>query len=459
MKFKEVKAKRAKVKSRAEVERARQRRKAERKKRRADWLQRRADRREEEKHRRAENGEPQVTKARSKRDPMSHHGTESVDATILKLLGKSHKSRKVVGKGKRVEKKKVETQQGPEGTKWRPGMREEASEGWQEERRLKQQAGAERSTKEKETTDLASKVQSEPKIVEEKQGGEAEVHQIEPMPPCMVFYQVNRKQVTISLTQIHCYYFFSFFTVIEFSPVQVHADHLCTPEAHLGSWPVPPPNSILVPPFFPPCQIAELLDRQKPPADSPASLTSSSGSDERVVLEDIGTDLEADLNWDPYEAACSNWDEVEAQQDTERRDEERESTDPGCLQLHPENQQTLPDFPPPPSLLSDVPPSPTFHPGATTSIPPMPPCMEFYKVRRKQVTVSLTQILVITFSYFSLNFPLFRCTQTTSAPQKLTLAPGHLRLQTPSLFPPSSHPASRQVSSRMFHPLQHSIQK
>ena len=222
------------------------------------------------------------------------------------------------------------------------------------------------------------------------------------MPPCMVFYQVNRKQVTISLTQIHGYYFFSFFTVIEFSLVQVHADHLCTPEAHLGSWPVPPPNSILVPPFFPPCQIAELLDRQKPPADSPASLTSSSGSDERVVLEDIGTDLEADLNWDPYKAACSNWDEVEAQQDTERRDEERESTDPGCLQLHPENQQTLPDFPPPPSLLSDVPPSPTFHPEATASIPPMPPCMEFYQVRRKQVTLSLTQIHVYNiFSFFT----------------------------------------------------------
>ena len=93
VKFKEVKAKRAKVKSRAEVERARQRRKAERQKKRADWLQRRADRREEEKQRRDERGEPQVTKTRSKRrDPKSHHGTEMVDTTILKLLGKSHKS-------------------------------------------------------------------------------------------------------------------------------------------------------------------------------------------------------------------------------------------------------------------------------------------------------------------------------------------------------------------------------
>ena len=212
-------------------------------------------------------------------------------------------------------------------------MREEAREGWQEERRLKQQAGAERSTKEKETTDLASKVQSEPKIVEEKQGGEAEVHQIEPMPPCMVFYQVNRKQVTISLTQIHGYYFFSFFTVIEFSPVQVHADHLCTPEAHLGSWPVPPQNSILVPPSFSPCQIAQLLDRQKPLADSSADLTdslaSNSGSDERVVLEDMGPDLEADLYWDPYKAASSNYDEEEAKRDTEREEEEQRRTERG----------------------------------------------------------------------------------------------------------------------------------
>ena len=379
VKFKEVKAKRRKVESKTQAERARKLGKAERKKRRADRLQRRADRREEEKHRRAESGETLVTKAKSKRDPKSHHGTESVDTTILKLLGKSRKSKKVAAKSKKNlgEKKKVERVE----AKWKPGMRNEAREGWQEERKLRKKAEAERcskketttgstmpktsdsksfvedilselvtnlpvsgekkvlhwspnrSTKEKETTDLASKVQSEPKIVEEKQGGEAEVHQIEPMPPCMVFYQVNRKQVTISLTQIHGYYFFSFFTVIEFSPVQVHADHLCTPEAHLGSWPVPPQNSILVPPSFSPCQIAQLLDRQKPLADSSADLTdslaSNSGSDERVVLEDMGPDLEADLYWDPYKAASSNYDEEEAKRDTEREEEEQRRTERG----------------------------------------------------------------------------------------------------------------------------------
>ena len=205
VKFKEVKAKRTKVKSRAEVERARQRRKAERQKRRADWLQRRADRRKEEKHRRAENGEPQVTKARSKRDPMSHHGTESVDTTILKLLGKSHKPKKVSGKGKtnKVEKKKVETQQGPEGPRWKPGVREEAREGWQEERKLKQQAEAESSSKKKKTTagsysqqtlpdfpptpSLLSNVPPSPIFHPEA------TTSIPPMPPCMEFYQVRRK--------------------------------------------------------------------------------------------------------------------------------------------------------------------------------------------------------------------------------------------------------------------------
>ena len=231
VKFKEVKAKRAKVKSRAEVERARQRRKAERQKKRADWLQRRADRREEEKQRRDERGEPQVTKTRSeRRDPKSHHGTEMVDTTILKLLGKSHKSKKVAGKNKpnRVEMKKVGTQHGSEGAKWKPGMREEPREGWQEERKLKQQAEAESSSKKKKTTAGSHSQQtlpdfpptpSPPSDVPPSPTFHPEATaSIPPMPPCMEFYQVRRKQVTLSLTQIHGYNIFSFFPVIEFSP-------------------------------------------------------------------------------------------------------------------------------------------------------------------------------------------------------------------------------------------------
>ena len=231
VKFKEVKAKRAKVKSRAEVERARQRRKAERQKKRADWLQRRADRREEEKQRRDERGEPQVTKTRSKRrDPKSHHGTEMVDTTILKLLGKSHKSKKVAGKNKpnRVEMKKVGTQHGSEGAKWKPGMREEPREGWQEERKLKQQAEVESSSKKKKTTAGSHSQQtlpdfpptpSPPSDVPPSPTFHPEATaSIPPMPPCMEFYQVRRKQVTLSLTRIHGYNIFSFFAVIEFSP-------------------------------------------------------------------------------------------------------------------------------------------------------------------------------------------------------------------------------------------------
>ena len=55
----------------------------------------------------------------------------------------------------------------------------------------------------------------------------------------------------------------------------MHADHLCTPEAHLGTWPPPPPNSILVPPFFSPCQPASLFSDVPPsPTFHPEVITS-----------------------------------------------------------------------------------------------------------------------------------------------------------------------------------------
>ena len=244
LKFKRVKTTKRKVKTKSEMERARKAGKLERKNKRKARLQRRADRREEEKQRRAESGEPQVTKTKSKRDPKSNHGTESVDATILKLLGKSHKFKKVAGKGKNgvVEKKKVQTQQETGEAKWRPGMRREAGEGWQEERKLRQQAEAKRTSKKEKTTDSTMPKTSDTKVfrgVEEKQGGKTDAQQVvpivdggsdheadgghcssgdgapevewpqcdqtplEPMPPCMNFYQVRRKEVTVSSTQIH----------------------------------------------------------------------------------------------------------------------------------------------------------------------------------------------------------------------------------------------------------------
>ena len=45
--------------------------------------------------------------------------------------------------------------------------------------------------------------------------------------------------------------------------VQVHVDHLCSWEAHLGNWPVPPPNAILAPPFFSTFQLAKLGSRRR----------------------------------------------------------------------------------------------------------------------------------------------------------------------------------------------------
>ena len=156
LKFKKMKAPRKqKVKSRSERERMRLDRQPERKKKREEWLNRRAKKREEEKLARAESGEPEVTKAKAKRNPKSNHGKEQIDAIILKLLGKSHKSEKVCvkGKKKKAEKKKGETQQGADQMKWKPGMKEEAGEGWQEERKLRQEAESKRSSKEKETTD------------------------------------------------------------------------------------------------------------------------------------------------------------------------------------------------------------------------------------------------------------------------------------------------------------------
>ena len=276
VKFKEVKAKKKKVKSRAERERARRSERLERQLRKEARLQRRTARREEEKQRRAERGEPQVTKTRSKRDPKSHHGTEMVDTTILKLLGKSHKSKKVAGKSKpiRVEMKKVGKQHGSEGAKWKPGMREEPREGWQEERRLKQQAEMESNSKKKKPTGPTTSMASD--------------------DSCMT---------------------------------QLAGDI-----------------------------VSNLVTNLPVTGDRAVPKTSGVG----LVLEEIGSDFEADLRWDPHTAAGES------------------------------SQQTLLDFPPAPSLFSDVPPSPTFHPETTFSIPPMPPCMEFYQVRRKQVTVSLS---------------------------------------------------------------------
>ena len=130
----------------------------EREEKRKERLQRRAAKREEEKQRRAEGGDAEVKKAKTKkRDTKSNHGTEQVDAVILKLLGKSHKSKIVAGKGKKgvVGQKKVDSK-GTVGTKWRPGMRGEGGDKMQRRQRIQQRrklmkrAQAERSLKKRE---------------------------------------------------------------------------------------------------------------------------------------------------------------------------------------------------------------------------------------------------------------------------------------------------------------------
>ena len=205
-----------------------------RKKKREDLLKTLKQRREE-KQRKKEAGEPLVTKKKAKRDLKSHHGAEKVDATILKLLGKSHKSCKKVGplKSKKSDMK-VEEVAAP---KWRNGMREERRESWSARAQLRKRTPCPKNlvkTKaavsgqivicsEQKTFKPFSR-EDETKTEEEKQvkavqevpivdigpdyeaegghcssgdGAEEMVWPLpiqtplEPMPPCMEFYQVR----------------------------------------------------------------------------------------------------------------------------------------------------------------------------------------------------------------------------------------------------------------------------
>ena len=241
-KFKKTKRKtkrkatsRSKGEARSKVQRARKG--EERKKKREEWLLMRAQRREEEKQRKADMGEPVVTKVKAKRDAKSHHGTEQVDTTIIKILGRSHKTHKklaVKSKGEKVEE--------VAGPKWRHGMREEKHES----RRVRAQPQKKSSEKVESKSRAAGEIiissevestaeERQPKVVptgnkadkldwaEEKQsklvpivdiGLDYEAHgglgssgvgttelawplpnqaPLQLMPPCMEFYQVRRE--------------------------------------------------------------------------------------------------------------------------------------------------------------------------------------------------------------------------------------------------------------------------
>ena len=126
-KFKEAKAKRKKMKSRAKAEKERKKKRPERQKRKADKVKRRAQKKEEERLKRAERGEPEVIKVK-KSATNSHHGTEQIDSTILKLLRKSHRSKKEV-----PQKKENKVGRPEVASQWR-GVREERHEASQEKK-------------------------------------------------------------------------------------------------------------------------------------------------------------------------------------------------------------------------------------------------------------------------------------------------------------------------------------
>ena len=224
-------------------ERKKKREDLSRKKKREDLLKTRKERREEEKQRKKDAGEPLVTKKNAK-NLKSHHGAEQVDATILRLLGRSHKScKKVAPKIKKMAPKsknsdrKVEEVAGP---KWRHGMREERRESWSARAQLRKKIPSakylvkakaavsgqivicsEKKTfkpfsREDETqTEEQKQVKAvhEVPIVDIGPDSEAEGRHcssgdgaedmvwplpiqapLEPMPPCMDFYQVRIKR-------------------------------------------------------------------------------------------------------------------------------------------------------------------------------------------------------------------------------------------------------------------------
>ena len=89
---------------------------------------------------------------------------------------------------------------------------------------------------------------------------------MEPMPPCMEFFQVEILSVMMKCTSI---IFFTFLEVSFFS-FQVHSEHLCSLTAHSGMWPQPPPGGFLVPPFYCPVSAEIICGPRRPLAQQPA---------------------------------------------------------------------------------------------------------------------------------------------------------------------------------------------
>jgi hypothetical protein len=166
-----------------------------RKKKREDLLKTPEQRREEEKQRKEEARELVVRKKKAKRGLKSRLGAEQVDATILRLLGRSHKScKKVAPKSKKSDRKVVEVA----AAKWRHGMREERRESWSARAQLRKRTPCARKLV--KIVDVGADYEADGG---QCSSGDGAVEMswplpiqapVEPMPPCMEFYQVRIKR-------------------------------------------------------------------------------------------------------------------------------------------------------------------------------------------------------------------------------------------------------------------------
>merc|ERR1719474_1271061 len=180
---------------------------------------------------------------------------ESVDAAIRKVLGKTAKTR-VVAKS-RVKEEEV--------NKCAPGsnssMRSITHEARQERKVKMRGSGGSRAAlvTQQETCNVGSLPDHEQVTISDvgmeewleaptscDQDGQLtldlsgpEQRPMEPMPPCMEFFQV-------------------------------HSEHLCSPTAHLGMWPKPPPVGFPVPPIYCPVSAEIICGPRRPLAQQPA---------------------------------------------------------------------------------------------------------------------------------------------------------------------------------------------
>ena len=82
--------------------------------------------------------------------------------------------------------------------------------------------------------------------------------------------------------EMYVNYFSTFFEVSIFS-FQVHSEHLCSPTAHLGMWPQPPPGGFLVPPVYCPVSAEIICGPRRPLARQPNPQSSLLMNSEAII--------------------------------------------------------------------------------------------------------------------------------------------------------------------------------